>query len=232
VVKRGCAGCAWLWWLWQNRVCGCGWGCGGASVNGVRCVCGGGGMKITVARWEWRRRRGCHGGSALDLHPSPYHGVPCVCACVCAHAGYPNVGKSSVINTLVKKKSCKVAPIPGETKVWQYITLMKRIFLIDCPGIVFPTGATETELVLKGVVRSEKLSAPSVRSVAVYLCVASCVCHLRGRLEYTCSVCVLTPPHGTECHCVSPCRFVVPPGFHTSHSGPCEEGVHHRHVRH
>ena len=27
--------------------------------------------------------------------------------------GYPNVGKSSVINTLISKKSCKVAPIPG-----------------------------------------------------------------------------------------------------------------------
>jgi nuclear GTP-binding protein len=31
--------------------------------------------------------------------------------------GYPNVGKSSVINTLKKKVVCKVAPIPGETKV-------------------------------------------------------------------------------------------------------------------
>jgi hypothetical protein len=31
--------------------------------------------------------------------------------------GYPNVGKSSVINTLRKKKVCNVAPIPGETKV-------------------------------------------------------------------------------------------------------------------
>ena len=41
--------------------------------------------------------------------------------------GYPNVGKSSVINTLKKKKVCKVAPVPGETKVWQYITLMKSI---------------------------------------------------------------------------------------------------------
>ncbi|OIW11528.1 hypothetical protein TanjilG_26894 [Lupinus angustifolius] len=48
--------------------------------------------------------------------------------------GYPNVGKSSVINTLRTKNVCKVAPIPGETKVWQYITLTKRIFLIDCPG--------------------------------------------------------------------------------------------------
>lgn len=32
--------------------------------------------------------------------------------------GYPNVGKSSVINALKKKAVCKVAPIPGETKVW------------------------------------------------------------------------------------------------------------------
>ena len=31
--------------------------------------------------------------------------------------GYPNVGKSSVINTLRKKKVCNVAPIAGETKV-------------------------------------------------------------------------------------------------------------------
>ena len=34
---------------------------------------------------------------------------------------------------------CKAAPIPGETKVWQYVSLTKKIFLIDCPGIVPPT---------------------------------------------------------------------------------------------
>merc|ERR1711939_173749 len=57
--------------------------------------------------------------------------------------GYPNTGKSSIINTLRKKKVCTVAPIPGETKVWQYITLMKRIYLIDCPGVV-PPSSTDT----------------------------------------------------------------------------------------
>ena len=31
--------------------------------------------------------------------------------------GYPNVGKSSVINALRTKKVCVTAPIPGETKV-------------------------------------------------------------------------------------------------------------------
>ncbi|KAK9762158.1 GTPase required for pre-60S ribosomal subunit nuclear export and maturation [Basidiobolus ranarum] len=75
--------------------------------------------------------------------------------------GYPNTGKSSIINTLKKKKVCTVAPIPGETKVWQYITLMKRIYLIDCPGVVHPsTDDTETDIVLKGVVRVENIKGP------------------------------------------------------------------------
>lgn len=75
--------------------------------------------------------------------------------------GYPNVGKSSVINTLISKKSCKVAPIPGETKIWQYITLFKRISLIDCPGVVVDTANdSETDSVLKGVVRAERLENP------------------------------------------------------------------------
>ncbi|XP_037354343.1 nucleolar GTP-binding protein 2 [Talpa occidentalis] len=74
--------------------------------------------------------------------------------------GYPNVGKSSVINTLRSKKVCSVAPIAGETKVWQYITLMRRVFLIDCPGVVYPSEDSETDIVLKGVVQVEKIKTP------------------------------------------------------------------------
>ena len=40
------------------------------------------------------------------------------------------------------------------SQVWQYVTLMRRIYLIDCPGVVYPTGDTETEIILKGVVSS------------------------------------------------------------------------------
>lgn len=74
--------------------------------------------------------------------------------------GYPNTGKSSIINALRSKKVCKTAPIAGETKVWQYITLMKRIFLIDCPGVVYPSAETDAEKVLKGVVRVELVTNP------------------------------------------------------------------------
>ncbi|KAL4867336.1 hypothetical protein BDV12DRAFT_171480 [Aspergillus spectabilis] len=75
--------------------------------------------------------------------------------------GYPNTGKSSIINTLRKKKVCTVAPIPGETKVWQYITLMKRIYLIDCPGVVPPNPNDSPEdILLRGVVRVENVDNP------------------------------------------------------------------------
>lgn len=81
--------------------------------------------------------------------------------------GYPNVGKSSVINTLRSKKVCNVAPLAGETKVWQYITLMRRIFLIDCPGVVYPSEDSESDIVLKGVVQVEKIKNPEEHIGAV-----------------------------------------------------------------
>ncbi|KAI1198195.1 nucleolar GTP-binding protein 2 [Nemania serpens] len=76
--------------------------------------------------------------------------------------GYPNCGKSSLINTLKSKKVATVAPIPGETRVWQFVTLMKRIYLIDCPGIV-PANANDkpVDILLRGVVRIEKVENPA-----------------------------------------------------------------------
>lgn len=89
--------------------------------------------------------------------------------------GYPNTGKSSIINTLRKKKVCKTAPIPGETKVWQYITLMKRIYLIDCPGIVPPSMTDSPEdILLRGVVRVENVENPAQYVPAV---LAKCKAH-------------------------------------------------------
>ena len=45
--------------------------------------------------------------------------------------------------------------------MWQYITLMKRIYLIDCPGVVPPSNNNSAEdILLRGVVRVENVENP------------------------------------------------------------------------
>lgn len=51
--------------------------------------------------------------------------------------GAPNVGKSSLINSLKRARVCSVASTPGHTKVVQSVMLDKSVRLLDCPGIVF-----------------------------------------------------------------------------------------------
>lgn len=47
--------------------------------------------------------------------------------------------------------------------MWQYVTLMKRIYLVDCPGVVYPSASTPTEFVLKGVVGTPMVKWDSVK---------------------------------------------------------------------
>lgn len=50
--------------------------------------------------------------------------------------GFPNVGKSSIINSLKRCKACNVGATPGITRVAEEVQLTKLIRLIDSPGIV------------------------------------------------------------------------------------------------
>lgn len=72
--------------------------------------------------------------------------------------GYPNVGKSSVINTLCNKKLVGVGAKPGKTKNIQTLYLENDLMLCDCPGLVFPNAAsTRGELVCNGVLPIDKI---------------------------------------------------------------------------
>jgi nuclear GTP-binding protein len=51
--------------------------------------------------------------------------------------GYPNVGKSSVINSLKRTKACEVSSIPGCTKSLQEVKLDSQVKLLDAPGVIF-----------------------------------------------------------------------------------------------
>merc|ERR1712137_1528306 len=76
--------------------------------------------------------------------------------------GYPNVGKSSLINSLNRSKVVGVGATPGFTKVMQEVHLDKRVRLLDCPGIVFASGNEKDagEIILRNCVKVEKIADP------------------------------------------------------------------------
>ena len=52
--------------------------------------------------------------------------------------GIPNVGKSTLINTLVGKKATNVGNKPGVTKHLEWIRINDKLELLDTPGILWP----------------------------------------------------------------------------------------------
>ena len=52
--------------------------------------------------------------------------------------GIPNVGKSTFINSIVKKKVAKVENRPGVTRALQWIKINEDVELLDTPGVLWP----------------------------------------------------------------------------------------------
>ncbi|MDD4831962.1 MAG: ribosome biogenesis GTPase YlqF [Bacilli bacterium] len=52
--------------------------------------------------------------------------------------GIPNVGKSTLINKIVGKRSTKVGNMPGVTKDLNWIRSNSKIELLDSPGLLYP----------------------------------------------------------------------------------------------
>lgn len=70
--------------------------------------------------------------------------------------GYPNVGKSSTINAIIKDKRVRVSQTPGKTKHIQTIKIADNKYLIDCPGLVFPKHS-KTNLLLHGILNVDTI---------------------------------------------------------------------------
>lgn len=82
--------------------------------------------------------------------------------------GFPNVGKSSLMNALMGKKVVSVSKTPGHTKHFQTIFLTKNVRLCDCPGLVFPSNVPRKLQVLIGSYPISQLREPfaSIRYLA------------------------------------------------------------------
>ena len=52
--------------------------------------------------------------------------------------GMPNVGKSTLINQLTRRKKALVGALPGVTRQQQWIKLTEEIELLDTPGVTSP----------------------------------------------------------------------------------------------
>lgn len=72
--------------------------------------------------------------------------------------GYPNVGKSSVINTLCGLKKVAVGSTPGKTKHFQTLPIGRHVMLCDCPGLVFPSmRTTKEDMVCDGILPIDQM---------------------------------------------------------------------------
>ena len=75
--------------------------------------------------------------------------------------GYPNVGKSSVINSLKKASVVKVGGTAGVTRAMQEIVLDSQLRLLDSPGVVFSGKSEDASVVLRNAVKVEALKDPA-----------------------------------------------------------------------
>ena len=60
-----------------------------------------------------------------------------------AIVGYPNVGKSALINRLTKSKACASAPRPGVTRNLRWVRIGGDLDLLDSPGVLPPRLADQ-----------------------------------------------------------------------------------------
>ena len=76
--------------------------------------------------------------------------------------GYPNVGKSSIINSLAHKKKVKVSKKAGTTHGIHWINAGGGIKLIDSPGVIPLKKEDELRHALIGAKNPERLKEPEV----------------------------------------------------------------------
>lgn len=76
--------------------------------------------------------------------------------------GYPNVGKSSIINALSHKKKVKVSKKAGTTHGIHWIKATKEVKLIDSPGVIPLAREDEIRYGLIGARDAERLKNPQI----------------------------------------------------------------------
>ena len=110
-------------------------------------------QKLCANFIEKQKRRG--------IRPRALRGMVC---------GIPNVGKSTFINTISRKKMAQTGDRPGVTKSLQWIKLGKELELLDTPGVLWPKFEDQRvgfNLALLGSIKDDIVS---MDDLAMYGC--------------------------------------------------------------
>ncbi len=83
--------------------------------------------------------------------------------------GVPNVGKSSLINMLVKCKRTKIGPTPGVTRHQLWVKLGRDLEVLDTPGVMLPRISSPETGLKMGLVACIKDSVTGVELLSEYL---------------------------------------------------------------
>ncbi len=76
--------------------------------------------------------------------------------------GYPNTGKSSLINVLAGRARTKTSPISGYTKAKQMVKLQKGVYLMDTPGVLPYKESDDLKEIIIASKDQTKLSEPDL----------------------------------------------------------------------
>ncbi len=100
--------------------------------------------------------------------------------------GIPNVGKSTLINRVAKKKAVVAADRPGVTRSLQWVKINKDLELLDTPGVLWPKFEDENVglcLGISGAIKDEILPLEDVCLFGLEYCMKHYPEQLKQRYE-------------------------------------------------
>ncbi len=104
----------------------------------------------------------------LCLSIAPHRGVPTKPLRLMI-MGIPNVGKSTLMNALLKKRVAKVGDEPAVTKTQQRLYLGKNVVLVDTPGMLWPKIAHDSDGMMLAASHAIGTNAVVEEEVAYFL---------------------------------------------------------------